>query len=203
MALSQAYILLFILLCISVLAIVGCMVRLVFHTKENSISGMIAQRYNPTSYICIIAIACFSMLTSATVLIGEVQSPPRSSDPSSDLFEEDCASSQSECSAVVWLNMWSPIVCMCILFFPLKVIRSDRLLEMSPYAIDKETVKTHQHIIVTRQYLRRAASCLGFCDPGGDIPDDTIEEVKLEPSQVRVQPPPALPHATILPTRSR
>ena len=113
MALSQAYILLFILLIISFLAIVGCMTRLVLYTRENSISGMIAQRYNPLSYCCIIAIACFTMLTSATVLIGEVKNPPL----------DDCSHYQPLCSSVVWLNMWSPIICMCILFFPLKVIR--------------------------------------------------------------------------------
>ena len=76
MAVSQAFVLLFIFLCVSVSCIVACMVTLVHSTHENSISGMIAQRFNSLAYVCILAIACFSVLTSATVIIGEIDSPP-------------------------------------------------------------------------------------------------------------------------------
>ena len=146
---------------------------------------MIAQRYNPLSYVCIIAIACFSVLTSSTVILGEVDSPPgwmHSSDQTMWYRDATCDSYQPTCSSVVWLNTFSPLVCMCILFFPLVVVRSERLLKMRPYVVDKGQLANPTHVIVTRSFKPHRLGCCGFYYTmrEGDVPDDEIVQVALD-----------------------
>jgi len=105
-------------------------VLLLKFTNEDSISGMVAQRFNKISYLTILLIGCVSFFTSCFILCGAITREKLNK--TNDYVTVACAT-------------FSPIITFLILIFPIVVYKTEKELGMKPNSDDYK-------IVVKRKY---------------------------------------------------
>jgi len=119
---SSYYYPLFAILLIVGLTTLGAFIYLLFVTNEDSISGMIAQRFHESSYLAIISIVALSFSVSITVTL------------SATVRELTC---RVDVDWMIYCAIVSPIASCLILIFPIVVYKSSEQLKYIPLQTDK------------------------------------------------------------------